>query len=77
MDIGVDLIWGDDSESEVFAQAQSKDLSLIFRYSLNPKLPQSLPSRVINSYYNLSPKDASETFSDRAAMPEALYSSVC
>jgi len=77
MDIGVDLIWGDDSESEVFAQAQSKDLSLIFRYSLNLKLPQSLPSRVVNCYYNLSPKDASETFSDRAAMREALYSSVC
>ncbi len=77
MNIGVDLIWNDDSESEVFAQAQSKDLSLIFRYSLNLKLPQSLSSRVVNCYYNLSPKNASETFSDRAAMREALYSSIC
>jgi hypothetical protein len=24
MDIGVDLIWGDDSESEVFAQLKAK-----------------------------------------------------
>ena len=29
------LIWGDDDESEVFAQAQNHDLCLIFRYSLN------------------------------------------
>ncbi len=77
MDIGVDLIRGDDSESEVFAQAQSKDLSLIFRYFLNPKLPQSLSSRVVNCYCNLSLKDASETFSERAAMPEALVWDQC
>ncbi len=77
MNIGMNLIWDDDSEFKVFAQAQSKDLSLIFRYSLNPKLSQSLSSRVVNSYYNLSSKNASETFSDRAAMPEALYFSIC
>ncbi len=73
----VNLIWDDDSEFEVFAQAQSKDLSLIFRYSLNLKLFQSLSSRVVNCYYNLSSKNASETFSDQAAMREALYFSIC
>jgi len=64
MNIEVDLICDDDSKFEVFAQAQSKDLSLIFRYSLNSKLSQSLSSHVVNCYYNLSSKNASETFSD-------------
>ncbi len=77
MNIEMNLIWNDDSEFEVFTQAQSKDLSLIFRYSLNLKLSQSLSSHVVNCYYNLSSKNASETFSDRAAMREALYFSIC
>lgn len=76
MDISGDLIWGDDGESEVYAQVQSKDVSAIFRYSLNAKLPQSLPSRIVTCYHDLPANDANETFSDRPSMREALYSSV-
>ena len=76
MDVGGDLIWGNANESEVFAQAQSTDLSVIFRCSLYPKLPHSIPSRIVTCYYNLPAKDASETFLNRASMREALYSSI-
>lgn len=74
MDVGVDLIWGDDSESEVFAQAQTQGMCVIFRYSLNPKLPQSLPSRIVTCFHDLPVNDTCETFPDRASMREALYS---
>lgn len=74
MDVDGDLIWGDDSESEVFAQAQSQDMCLIFRYSLNPKLPESLPSRIVTCFHDLPTEDACKTFSNRASMREALYS---
>ncbi|KAL8966584.1 MAG: hypothetical protein Q9197_005899, partial [Variospora fuerteventurae] len=58
MDVGGDLIWGDDSESEVFAQAQSRDVCIIFRYSWNPKFPQSLPSRIVTCFHGLPAEDA-------------------
>lgn len=76
MDISGDLIWGDDGESEVYAQVQNKYVSAIFRYSQNSKLPQSLPSRIVTFYHDLPANDAKETFSDRPSMREALYSSV-
>lgn len=76
MDIDGDLIWGDDDESEVFAEARSDDLCLIFRYSLNPKRPESIPSRIVRCFHDLSTKEPSETFSDRALMREAIYSSI-
>ena len=76
MDVECDLIWGDDNESEVFAQAQSHGFCLIFRYSLNLKLPQSLQSRIVTCYHDLSAKDTSETFLNRASMRKALYSSL-
>lgn len=74
MDVEGDFIWGDDSESEVFAQAQSQDMCLIFRYSLNPKLPESLPSRIVTCFHDLPTEDACKTFPNRASMREALYS---
>ncbi len=65
MDVEGDLIWGDDDESELFAQIQSQDVSIIFRYSLNPKLPRSLPSRIVTCFHDL-PAEACETFPNRA-----------
>ena len=50
-------------------------MSIIFRYSLNPKFPQSLPSRIVTCYHDL-PAEACETFPNRASMREALYSSI-
>ncbi|KAL9019359.1 MAG: hypothetical protein Q9185_003345 [Variospora sp. 1 TL-2023] len=76
MDVGGDFIWGDDSESEVFAQAQSRDVCIIFRYSWNPKFPQSLPSRIVTCFHGLPAEDACETFPNRGSMREALYSSI-
>lgn len=76
MDIDGDLIWGNDDESEVFAEARSDDLCLIFRYSLNPKRPESIPSRIVRCFHDLCAKGPSETFSDRASMREELYSSI-
>ena len=75
MDVEGDFIWGDDSESEVFAHAQNQEISLIFRYSLSSKLPKSIPSRIVNCYHDL-PADSSETFPNRASMREALYLSI-
>ena len=75
MDVEEDLIWGNDDESEVFTQVQSQDVSLIFRYSLNLKLPRSLPSRIVTCFHDL-PVDACETFPNRASMREALCSSI-
>lgn len=72
MDVEFDLIWGDDDESEVFAQVQGQ---IIFKCSLNPKLPQSLPSRIVTCFHDL-PAEACETFPNRAPMREALYSSI-
>ena len=75
MDVEGDLIWGDDSESEVFAQAQNQDISVIFRYSLSSKLPKSIPSRIVTCFHDLL-ADSSETFPNRASMREALYKSI-
>lgn len=69
------LIFAGDSESEVFAQAQSQEISIIFRYALNPKFPQSLPSRIVNCFHDL-PVEACETFPHRASMREAVWSSI-
>jgi hypothetical protein len=76
MEVQGDLIWGDDHSSEVFAEAHCMDLCLIFRFALNTKLARSLPSRIVTCFHDLPTNDASETFSNRASMREAIWSSV-
>ena len=45
--------------------------------SLNPKRPESISSRIVGCFHDLSAKKGpSETFSDRALMRAALYSSI-
>ena len=73
MDLEVDLIWGDDSESQVFAQARSQGMCIIFRCLSNPKFPESVQSRIVTCFYDLSVDDTSQTFADRALMRETLY----
>ena len=51
----------------------SSDVRSIFRYSLNPKLPESL-SRMVTCYHDLPANDTCETFPDLASMREAVYS---
>ena len=74
---GGDLFWGDDSGSEVYAQSQSHDLSIIFRYSWDSKFPQSLPGRIVTCYHDLPAENVCEAFPNRASMREALYASIC
>lgn len=76
MEVEGDLIWGNDSESEVFAEAHSMELCLICRFALNNNFRRGLPSRIVMCYHDLPTNDANETFSDRASMREALYSSI-
>lgn len=76
MDVEGDLIWGDDSESQVFAQAHSLSRCLLFRYSFDSKRPQSLASRIVTCFHDLPVKDASDTFPNRASMRESLYASI-
>lgn len=76
MGVEGDLIWGDDDESEVFAQAQNHDLCLMFRYFLHSKPRQSLPSRIVNCFHCLSVNAIAKTFPDREMMREALYTSI-
>ena len=76
MDDEGNMIWGDDAESEVFAQTHNQEMCIIFRYSLNSKLPKSLPSRVVNCFLDLPVADTSESFPNRALMREALYASI-
>ena len=69
----MDLIWGDHSESQVFAQAQNEGMSVIFRFSLNLKRPESVPSRIVTCFHDLPADDTCQTSPDRASMREALY----
>ena len=72
------MITGDDEESQVFAQVHGHDsCTIIFRYALSPKDPQSLANRIITCFHDLPANDPSETFPNRAAMREELYSSIC
>ncbi|KAI4170646.1 MAG: hypothetical protein LQ348_007076 [Seirophora lacunosa] len=76
MEVEGDLIWGNDSESEVFAEAHDRDRCIIFRYSWNPKSPESLATRIVTCYHNLPVEDPGHTFPEMASMREALWSSI-
>jgi hypothetical protein len=76
MEVQGDLIWGNDSESEVFAEAHSMDLCPVFRFALKNTFRRGLPSRIVMCYHDLPTNDANETFSDRASMREVLYSAI-
>ncbi|KAL8952164.1 MAG: hypothetical protein Q9222_001902 [Ikaeria aurantiellina] len=76
MNTECDLIWGDDHESEVFAQVREDKLCIIFRFFENPHHPQSLPSRIVTHFHELEANDASESFPDRASMREAIFALV-
>ncbi|KAL8983335.1 MAG: hypothetical protein Q9205_002399 [Flavoplaca limonia] len=76
MDIEGDLIWGDDDESVVFAQAQRQDRSITFMFANKSKYTQSLPNRIVTCFHDLPVEDDHATFPSRATMREELYSSV-
>ncbi|KAI4114213.1 MAG: hypothetical protein LQ345_004977 [Seirophora villosa] len=76
MEVEGDIIWGNDTESEVFAEAHDRDRCIIFGYSWKPKSPQSLVTRIVTCYYDLPVEDPGHTFLDIASMREALWSSI-
>ncbi|KAI9841273.1 MAG: hypothetical protein M1837_000809 [Sclerophora amabilis] len=67
-----DLIWGDDSESQVFAEARADNLSVTFKFLLDGRVPQSRPSRIVACFHGLPAKAANETFPSRRLMREAI-----
>ena len=69
------MICGNDEGSEVYAYANAQETSNIFKYFLDPTIPQSLPSRIVSCFHEL-PKEAHETFSNRSSMREAVWSSI-
>ena len=77
MKVEGDLIWGD--ESQVFAEAHSEDLSLIFRFVRDEEYynGRSLQNRIVNSYNEFEAYSVGgETFDDRPQYRKALYSSI-
>ena len=76
MDPDGDVLWGDDEESSVYAEAHNNDLSLVFRFSLNSKRPRSIPNRIVNCYYDCAVSDQGETFPAKTLMFEAVYSTI-
>ncbi|KAM0805143.1 kinase-like domain-containing protein [Usnea florida] len=70
-------IWGDDLETIVFAQVFGHGKTLIFRFTLDSKQqPQSLTTRIVNCYHDLSVDSASATFPDRPSMRTAIWSAI-
>jgi Protein kinase domain len=74
MEITTGLIWGDDDETTTFARSFNGDISLIFRFSLDAKLPCSLSSRIPACFHNLPVDDKHQSFADRESMRVAIRS---
>ena len=76
-DLSVQLIFGDDEETQVFAQAYSHDsFCIIFRYALSPNLQHSLSNRIVNCFHEVPVEDAGETFPDRDCMRKEVSASI-
>jgi hypothetical protein len=71
--IQVDVIWGDDPETQTFAHANDgQGAALNFRFLRDIGRPESLASRIVASFHELRVTSTSETFSDLPAMRTAL-----
>ena len=70
-------IWGNDLETIVFAQVFGHGKTLIFRFTQDRRQhPQSLTTRIVNCYHDLTVDSASATFSDRPSMRTAIWSAI-
>jgi len=70
-------IWGDDLETVVFAQAFGDQKTLIFRFRLDNTQPsQSLTTRIVNCYHDLTVDSTSATFPNRLSMRMAIWSAI-
>jgi hypothetical protein len=67
-------IWGDDAESEVFAQGYGDQLTVIFRFKQNQNAdPPSLANRIVSCYFEAGEEHG---FASREEMREALWAAV-
>lgn len=70
------LIWGDDAETNVCAQAYGISQTIIFRFTIDEKDMRPLLSRIVNCYHDKDVPGPEETFPDRPAMRAVLWSAV-
>ncbi|KAH0495056.1 hypothetical protein TgHK011_008628 [Trichoderma gracile] len=70
----IDLIWGNDSESQVFAHAHNATgLSLTFRITQNAaQQPQAFANRIVARFHDLPVSSSTATFPDITSMRKAL-----
>ncbi|UPK99626.1 hypothetical protein LCI18_010561 [Fusarium solani-melongenae] len=73
-----DSVWGDQNETVVYAQVIKLNLNpSIFRFYRNPRhSPKSLTNRVVSCYHDINIQDDTLSFRDRAAMRNAIWSSL-
>lgn len=70
-------IWGNDMETIVFAQAFGCGKTLIFRFALDSnQRSQSLTTRIVNCYHDLTVHSMSATFPNRVSMRVAIWSAI-
>ncbi|KAI0003448.1 hypothetical protein F4779DRAFT_634602 [Xylariaceae sp. FL0662B] len=70
-------IWGNDLETMVFAQTFGHEKTLIFRFALdNSQKSQSLATRIVNCYHDLTVNSTSATFPNRISMRRAIWLAV-
>ena len=75
-DVQIDLICGNDDETQTFAHAHDeKGTALTFRFSRGARL-QSLASRIVACFHELTVMFVSETFPERSMMRMALGNAV-
>ncbi|KAJ8127959.1 hypothetical protein O1611_g5676 [Lasiodiplodia mahajangana] len=72
-----DSIWGDETETAVYAYALGPKKAVVFRFllSLN-EIPTSLPRRIVNCYHGREVSGKEFTFEDRATMRKAIWHAV-
>ena len=70
-------IWGNDLETIVYAQAFGHGKTLIFRIAHDShQRSQSLTTRIVNCYHDLTVDSTSATFPNRSSMRIAIWSAV-
>ena len=70
-------IWGDDTETTVFAQGYGSDHTVIFSFCLDSsKPPSTLPNRICTSFHGLDATTDTTTFPDADSMRRALWEAV-
>ena len=74
MEVRTSLITGDDDETAVFALSFTESLFLIFKFCLDPRMPTSVPSRIVTCFHDLTAKDEKTSFPNRDLMRQAIYS---